>query len=111
MGFVSFTFGFGWPRLSICAEREGLPFPVLEMGRLAVVQKARTRVIRGDAGHVVSVESLVKLRRQRTNLLGYYQAYFHCLLSGASDDFSSDDPLRALPRHHRPYVVLYTTHL
>jgi hypothetical protein len=28
------------------------------------------------------VESLVKLRSQRTNLLGYYQAYFHCLLLG-----------------------------
>jgi hypothetical protein len=51
---------------------------------------------RRDAGRVVPVESLVKLRSQRTNLLGYYQAYFHYLLSGGKDDLLSDDPLRAL---------------
>jgi hypothetical protein len=60
---------------------------VRAMGFISVtlVRRPPNRVLRAkrsDAGRVDPVESLVKLRSQRTNLLGCYQAYFHYLLSG-----------------------------
>ena len=61
------------------------------------------RAKRRDAARVVPVENLVKLGSQRTNLLGYYQGYFHCFLSGVRR-FSSDDS-------GCPYVVFYLTRL